>query len=103
MATFALSEILFATRGSFLTLYYALCAFSQMETLVRAARCLKQICIAFYWEQKHSNILESGTSIIMVKTIVSYDYMLPFHTAAFIGCALYQISILNCTFVLSEH
>ena len=45
-----LSEKLLATRGSFLTLYDALCAFSQMETLVRAARCLKQI----RWEQNSS-------------------------------------------------
>ena len=50
MATFALSEILFAARGSFLTLYDALCAVSLMETLVRAARCLKQI----RWEQNSS-------------------------------------------------
>ena len=54
-----LSEKLFATRGSFLTLYDALCAFSQMETLVRAARCfttnLHCILMGFGEQNKSKN------------------------------------------------
>ena len=59
-----LSEKLFATRGSFLTLYDALCAFSQMETLVRAARCFKRNLLGTQYFQ--TSCLEIGTSIILI-------------------------------------